>query len=91
MTSAGPMTTRVPTSTGEPPNLGNADVSLRDDLRGGNSVSAGPRADCVRPICMAQIAAVADRAEALAHEIRLRVLAPEVRKASPLLSACVFQ
>ena len=87
MTNAGPTTTRVPTSTGGPANLGNADVSLRDDLRGGNSVSAGPRADCVRPICMAQIAAVADRAEALAHEIRLRVLAPEVRKASPLLSA----
>ena len=87
MTNAGPTTTRVPTSTGGPANLGNADVSLRDDLRGGNSVSAGPRADCVRPICMAQIAAVADRAESLAHEIRLRVLAPEVRKASPLLSA----
>lgn len=87
MTNAGPTTTRVPTSTGEPASLGNADVSLRNDVEAGNSVSAGPRADCVRPICMAQIAAVADRAEALAHEIRLRVLAPEVRKASPLLSA----
>jgi chromosome partitioning protein len=36
---------------------------------------------------MAQIAAVADRVESLAHEIRLRVLAPAVRKVSPLLSA----
>ena len=38
------------------------------------------------PIDMARIAAVADRAESLAHEIRLRVMAPEVRKVSPVLT-----
>ena len=54
---------------------------------GGNSVSVDSSGGCFRPILMAQIAAIADRAESLAHEIRLRVLAPEVRKASPLLSA----
>lgn len=35
---------------------------------------------------MARIAAVADRAEALAHQIRQRVMAPEVRKVSPCLT-----
>ncbi len=37
-------------------------------------------------IDMARISVVADRAESLAHEIRLRVMAPEVRKVSPRLT-----
>lgn len=38
------------------------------------------------PIDMARVAAVADRAESLAYQIRLRVMAPEVRKVSPRLT-----
>ena len=46
----------------------------------------GTAVDRSGSIDMAQIAAVANRAEALAHEIRVRVLAPEVRKVSPMLT-----
>lgn len=62
-------------------------MSPCDHDEGGNSVFVDSSGGCFRPIRMAQIAAIADRAESLAHEIRLRVLAPEVRKASPLLNA----
>jgi chromosome partitioning protein len=40
----------------------------------------------VGPIDMARIAGVAELAEALAYQIRLRVMAPEVRKVSPRLT-----
>lgn len=40
----------------------------------------------VGSIDMARIAGVAERAEALAYQIRLRVMAPEVRKVSPRLT-----
>jgi chromosome partitioning protein len=40
----------------------------------------------VGPIDMARIAGVAERAEALAYQIRLRVMAPEVRMVSPRLT-----
>lgn len=52
----------------------------------GGSASEGKTDERAGPIDMTRIAAVADRAESLAHEIRLRVMAPEIRKVSPVLT-----
>ena len=52
----------------------------------GGSASEGKTDEPAGSIDMARIAAVADRADSLAHEIRVRVMAPEVRKVSPLLT-----
>ena len=49
----------------------------------GNKVSAAVNGKPQGPISMDYIASVADRADALAHEIRARVMAPDVRKAAP--------
>lgn len=49
----------------------------------GNKVSAIDGGERRGPISMDHIASVADRADALAHEIRARVMAPDVRKLAP--------
>lgn len=49
----------------------------------GNKVSAAVNGKPQGPISMDYIASVADRADALAHEIRARVMAPDVQKAAP--------
>jgi chromosome partitioning protein len=53
----------------------------------GNKVSAAAEAKPQLPISMDEIASVADRADALAHEIRARVMAPDVRKVAPVYMA----
>lgn len=52
-----------------------------------NQVSNVADEGAARVIDMAQIAFLAERAEGIAHEIRQRVMAPEVRKVAPVLSA----
>lgn len=54
-----------------------------DKSETGNKVSAAADGQPLGPISMDYIASVADRADALAHEIRARVMAPDVRKVAP--------
>lgn len=65
---------------------GMASVCVTDKLGGKGLSAEGLGFGLSSPIDMARIAAVADRAEALAHQIRQRVMAPEVRKVSPRLT-----
>ena len=65
---------------------GKASLCVSDNLGGERLFAEIPGVGLSSPLDMARIAAVADRAEALAHQIRQRVMAPEVRKVSPRLT-----
>ena len=74
--------------TAEPSTIDSKSHECITEKPGNEGLSANDHVvGLVGPIDRARIAAVADRAEELAYQIRRRVMAPEVRKVSPRLNA----